>query len=90
MRGEKGSAVYNYNLVKADFDEKFRIREEEHNRQKELDKILGIQKGGSTPKPMNSPLLISTIQTAFYEGVINEYEVCKTLKISPDKLNNYL
>jgi Zn-dependent peptidase ImmA (M78 family) len=87
---QKKISQYNYNLVKADFDEKFRIREEEHNRQKELDKILGIQKGGSTPKPMNSPLLISTIQTAFYEGVINEYEVCKTLKISPDKLNNYL
>ena len=55
-----------------------------------MDKILGIQKGGSTPKPMNSPLLISTIQAAFYEGVINEYDVCKTLNISPDKLEKYL
>jgi hypothetical protein len=52
--------------------------------------MLGIQKGGSTPKPINSPLLISTIQTAFYEGVINEYDVCKTLNISPDKLEIYL
>jgi Zn-dependent peptidase ImmA (M78 family) len=80
----------NYNIVKADFDEQYRIRIEEEKKQRELDKIQGIQKGGSTPKPMNSPLLISTIQTAFFEGVINEYDVCKTLNISPDKLDKYL
>lgn len=80
----------NYNTIKADFDEKYRIRQEEDNKQRELDKLQGIQKGGSTPKPMNSPLLISTIQTAFYEGVINEYDVCKTLNISPDKLEKYI
>jgi Zn-dependent peptidase ImmA (M78 family) len=80
----------NYNTIKADFDEKYRIRQEEQQKQRELDKMQGIQKGGSTPKPMNSPLLISTIQTAFYEGVINEYDVCKTLNISPDKLEKYL
>ncbi len=80
----------NYNIIKADFDEQYRIGQEEEKKQRELDKMQGIQKGGSTPKPMNSPLLISTIQTAFYEGVINEYDVCKTLNISPDKLDKYL
>ena len=60
----------NYNNIKADFDEKYRLRKEEEQKQRELDKLQGIQKGGSTPKPINSPLLISTIQTAFYEGVI--------------------
>lgn len=80
----------NYNTIKADFDEQYRIRQEEEKKQRELDKLHGIQKGGSTPKPMNSPLLISTIQTAFYEGVISEYDVCKTLNISPDKLEKYL
>jgi hypothetical protein len=80
----------NYNNIKADFDEKYRLRLEEEKKQRELDKLQGIQKGGSTPKPMNSPLLISTIQTAFYEGVINEYDVCKTLNISPDKLEKYI
>ena len=87
---QKKISQNNYNTIKADFDEKFRIKQEEQNKQKQLDKMLGIQKGGSTPKPMNSPLLISTIQTAFYEGVINEYDVCKTLNISPDKLKKYL
>lgn len=80
----------NYNTIKADFDERYRLRQEEEKKRKELDKLQGIPKGGSTPKPMNSPLLISTIQTAFYEGVINEYDVCKTLNISPDKLDKYL
>lgn len=80
----------NYNNIKADFEEKYRLRKEEEQKQRELDKLQGIQKGGSTPKPMNSPLLVSTIQTAFYEGVINEYDVCKTLNISPDKLERYL
>lgn len=80
----------NYNNIKASFDEKYRLRKEEEQKQRELEKLQGIQKGGSTPKPMNSPLLVSTIQTAFYEGVINEYDVCKTLNISPDKLEKYL
>ncbi len=80
----------NYNKIKADFDEQYRLRQEEEKKQRELDKLQGIPKGGSTPKPMNSPLLISTIQSAFYEGVINEYDVCKTLNISPDKLDKYL
>lgn len=80
----------NYNTIKADFDEQYRLRQEEEKKQRELDKLQGIQKGGSTPKPINSPLLISTIQTAFYEGVINEFDVCKTLNISPDKLERYL
>lgn len=80
----------NYNNIKADFDEKYRLRKEEEQKQRELEKLQGIQKGGSTPKPMNSPLLVSTIQAAFYEGVINEYDVCKTLNISPYKLEKYL
>ena len=36
------------------------------------------------------PLLISTIQTAFYEGILNEYEVCKRLNIKPEKLDKYI
>lgn len=80
----------NYNIIKADFEEQFQIKQEEEKNRRELEKQQGIKPGGSTPKPMNSPLLVSTIQTAFYEGVINEFEVCKTLNIKPDKLDKYL
>ena len=31
-------------------------------------------------------MFVSTIQTAYYEGVLNEYEVCKKLNIKPEKL----
>ena len=79
-----------YNVIKADFDEKYKHRQEEEKNQKELDKIKGIQRGGAVPKPINSPLFVSTIQTAFYEGVINEYDVCKSLNISPEKLDLYI
>ena len=79
-----------YNNVKADFDEQFRIKELEKQQQKELEKQNGVKQRGSVPKAINSPLLISTIQTAFYEGIINEYDVCKSLKITPDKLDKYI
>lgn len=87
---QKKISQANYNMIKADFDKQYQIRLQEEKKQRELEKQQGIQKGGSTPKPIKSPLLISTIQTAFYEGVINEYDVCKTLNISPDKLDKYL
>lgn len=80
----------NYNRIKADFDERYRLHQEEVKKQREIDKSLGIKSGGSAPKPINSPLLISTIQTAYYEGLINEFTVCKTLNISPEKIERYL
>lgn len=80
----------NYNTIKADFDEQYRLSQLEREKQKELDKQTGKKNDGRAPKPMNSPLLVSTIQTAFYEGVINEYDFCKTLNITPDKLEKYL
>ncbi len=80
----------NYNKVKAGFEEDFRIKNEELKEKRELDKQNGINSGGSTPIPIKSPLLVSTIQAAFYEGVINEYEFCKKLNIKPDKIDSYL
>jgi Zn-dependent peptidase ImmA (M78 family) len=79
-----------YNVIKADFDEKYRQKQEDEKRQREFEQQQGKKKGGSVPKPINSPLLVSTIQSAFYEGVINEYDVCRTLNIKPDKLNLFL
>lgn len=76
-------------IVKAE-KEKQRQREAEDERQKQLNKEMGLEGGGRTPVPIKSPLLIATIQTAFYEGVINEYEACKSLHITPDKLGKFL
>ncbi|MCG8345296.1 MAG: ImmA/IrrE family metallo-endopeptidase [Chlorobiales bacterium] len=79
-----------YNKVKADFDQKFNEQQRELQRIKMLRKEQGIEQKGSTPKPILSPLLISTIQSAFYEGVLNEYEVCKHLNIRPERLEKYI
>jgi Zn-dependent peptidase ImmA (M78 family) len=80
----------NYNKIKAEKDREYKLRQEEEKKKRELEKLQGIKQGGSVPKPINSPLLVSTIQTAFYEGVIDEYDVCKTLHITPDKIETYL
>jgi hypothetical protein len=79
-----------YLSIKHDFDEQFRAKEAELNSQREQDKLLGIENSGRALKPIQSPLLISTLQTAFYVGVINEYDFCKTLNIKPDKLQQYI
>jgi len=80
----------NYKKVKNGFEEEFRLVQDKIKKQRELDKQNGINGGGSTPIPIKSPLLVSTIQTAFYEGVINEYEFCKKLNIKPDKIDSFL
>lgn len=79
-----------YANVKNDFEEAFKEKQAELEKQKELDKERGKERRGSAPQPIKSPLLISTIQTAFYEGVLNEYEVCKRLNIKPEKLEKYI
>lgn len=81
---------YDYEIIKQDEIEKFNKKKEEEKRIREIEKEMGIRQKGSTPKPINSPLLISTIQIAFNEGIINEYEVCKKLNIKPDKLDKYI
>ena len=81
---------YNYNQIKQDLNEQYRLKIEEENKRKEFEKEQGIKRGGAVPKPINSPLFVNTLQSAFYEGVINEYEFCKKLNIKPDKLNRYI
>lgn len=80
----------NYNKVKKDLEEQYKTRKEEEKRKRELEIERGKKPGGSAPKPINSPLLVSTIQTAFYEGIINEQEVCRKLNIKPNKLSRFI
>ncbi|MDG1730334.1 MAG: ImmA/IrrE family metallo-endopeptidase [Algibacter sp.] len=80
----------NYNKVRNDFEEQFKKFQEEKDREKELQKEKGIKIRGSVAQPISSPLFISTIQAAFYEGIINEYDVCKKLNIKPEKLDKFI
>ncbi len=83
-------SLNSYRHVQAGFEEDYKHREAERRLQKELDKQHGVQTRGSAPKPIISPLLITTVQAAYYEGVISEYDACKTLNVSADRLGEYL
>ena len=83
-------SLFNYKNVKNDLEEKFKKSQEEKQREKEIQKENGKKQRGSIAKPISSPLFVSTIQAAFYEGIINEYDVCKKLNIKPEKLNSFI
>lgn len=87
---EKKLSSYDYSKIKTDLFEKYQEKLEKEKTNQELDKEKSIKQKGAAPQPIKSPLLISTIQTAFYEGVLNEYEVCKRLNIKPEKLEKYI
>jgi len=80
----------NYNKIKNDFDERYKAKLKEEQRLKERKKEMGGEQKGFAPQPIKSPLLISTIQAAFYEGLLSEYEVCKRLNIKPEKFDEYI
>ena len=79
-----------YKLVKEEFEEQYRQKQEQKELEKQFQKEQGIKQRGSVAKPIASPLFLSTIQTTYYEGVLNEYEVCKKLNIKPEKLEKYI
>lgn len=79
-----------YRKIRDDIKLAYQEKVSEENRLKELEKLRGIKQRGSVPKPINSPLFINTLQNALYDGVINEYEFCKKLKIKPEKLEQYI
>ena len=62
----------------------------EYEEKQQREKELGIKQEGRNPIPIISPLVKRTLQSAFFEGVINEAEFCKRLKINPEKIETYL
>lgn len=79
-------SVADYTKVKDDLEEQHlrdqQEREKERERQKQLDEEEGRTAEARNPKPIKSPLLVSTIQTAFHEGVLSEFEVREKWKFS--------
>lgn len=87
-------SVKNYKEVSNEIAESIKEREAEERRLRELEKQKALEEGreirGSAAKPILSPLYVNTIQSAFFEGVINEAEFCKRLNIPPNKIDGYL
>lgn len=79
-----------YKNTKDSIIEAITKKKEKERLQMELLKAQGGKIRGSSPKPLKSPLYVETIQNAFYEGIINEYEVCRKLNIKPEKLEKYI
>ncbi len=80
----------NYNNIKDRFEKKYRRKLEEEKMKKEIDKEMGIEQKGSIPRPIKSPLFIKTLQIAFHEGVIDQFEFCKKLNIKPEKIDQFI
>ncbi|HJX50943.1 MAG TPA: ImmA/IrrE family metallo-endopeptidase [Candidatus Nanoarchaeia archaeon] len=80
----------NYKVIKEDLYQKYLEKEDDEKQRKELEKATGKETKGSTPKPIQSPLLIKTMQFAFLEGIINEVELCRRLNLKPNKLELFL
>ena len=67
-------------------------RKEQLRREREKKKAEeeGRKLGGAAAKPIISPLYVKTLQSAFYEGAINESEFCRKLNIKADKMDKFL
>lgn len=65
-------------------DIKVHIKEAEEKERSKSPEHFGVAKA------INAPLTVSTVQAAYHNGLINEYEVSKALNIKPEKLENFL
>ena len=87
-------SLSNYRKVCKELSDSIKTREAEEQRKHELERMKALEEGkkpgGAAAKPLLSPLYVSTIQSAFYEGVINETEFCKRLNIKPERIDYYL
>lgn len=82
-----------YAKVKDDLEEQYLRDQAERDREREKEKALADEEGrkmdGRAPTPIKSPLLVSTIQTAFHEGVLSEYEVREKWKFTNSEFDKY-
>lgn len=79
-----------YGRMKKEQEDTIQAKKEAERKKRELEKEMGKSSMGAQAKPIQSPLFVSAIQTAFFDGVIHEYELCKTLHLKPEQLEKYL
>jgi Zn-dependent peptidase ImmA (M78 family) len=80
-----------YKRIKETLAHEFLSMKEEEKQKRELQKALGFSSEFiSPPKPIISPLFEEAIQSAYFEGVVSEYEACKKLSIKPEKFEKMI
>lgn len=87
-KGKMSGAIYG--RMKKEQEDAIQAKKDLEKKKRELEKEMGKPSMGAQAKPIQSPLFVSAIQTAFFDGVINEYELCKTLHLKPEQLEKYL
>jgi Zn-dependent peptidase ImmA (M78 family) len=90
----KKIGINNYKNVVDEIKESIRLRLEREKLERDIAnekaKSEGRKPRGASPKPIQSPLYIEAIQSAYFEGVINEAEFCSRLNIKKDRIEKYL
>lgn len=79
-----------YNGIKDTIQEQIKSSEEKEKKEQELSKLKGEVSRGSTPKPIISPLLASTLNIAYYSGVIDEAGIRQITNLSADRIWNLI
>ena len=83
-----------YNTISENTSIAIKKAENEEKIKQELKKIQnqidGKKTFGAPIKAILSPFYIQTLQTALYNGIVDEYEFCKKLNIKPNKIEDYL
>lgn len=69
-----------YGNIKREAEDILKRQVEEEKRKREKERQETPDKGGGRPKPINSELLVNTLQAAFDKGVIGEYEMIRALR----------
>lgn len=87
-KGKMSGAIYG--RMRKEQEDTIQAKKDLEKKKRELEKEMGKPSMGAQAKPIQSPLFVSAIQTAFFDGVINEYELCKTLHLKPEQLEKYL
>lgn len=87
-KGKMSGAIYG--RMRKEQEDTIQAKKDLEKKKRELEKEMGKPSMGAQAKPIQSPLFVSAIQTAFFDGVINEYELCKTLHLKPKQLEKYL
>lgn len=75
-----------YSNIREDLHQQWIDRKEKENLKKELDKEAGIPQRGSTPRPIQSSLVLDIYNCALNRGVVSEMEYCTALRIKANDI----
>ena len=77
-----------YSNVREGLHQEWIVHKEKERLKKEHDKEAGIPQGGSTPKPIQSDLVLDIYNHALNRGVVSEREYCTALNIKSNDISS--